>query len=147
VLRTFSKIYGLAGLRLGYGLAHADLIAELEKIRQPFNINSMSQVAAMAALDDEAHADRTKRNNRRGLKTYKKAFKKLGLEFVPPSGNFILVRVGDGQRVFLELQKLGVIVRPMGGYQLPEWIRISMGTPKENERCLQALETVIASLK
>jgi len=147
LMRTFSKIYGLAGLRLGYGLAHADLIAELEKIRQPFNINSMSQVAAMAALDDEAHADRTKRNNRRGLKTYKKAFKKLGLEFVPPSGNFILVRVGDGQRVFLELQKLGVIVRPMGGYQLPEWIRISMGTPKENERCLQALETVIASLK
>ncbi|MEI8042977.1 MAG: histidinol-phosphate transaminase [Verrucomicrobiota bacterium] len=144
LMRTFSKIYGLAGLRLGYGIADAGLIAELEKIRQPFNINSIAQAGALAALDDTAHAEKTRRVNARGLKLYARAFRKLGLEFIPSFANFILVRVGDGQRVFSELQKLGVIVRPMGGYQLPEWIRISIGTPKENQRCLEALKSVIA---
>ena len=144
LMRTFSKIYGLAGLRLGYGIGHPDLIAELEKIRQPFNINSIAQAGALAALDDTAHAEKTRRFNSRGLKLYTRAFRKLGLEFVPSSANFILVRVGDGQRVFAELQKLGVIVRPMGGYQLPEWVRISIGTPKENKRCLEALKQVLA---
>jgi histidinol-phosphate aminotransferase len=143
-MRTFSKIYGLAGLRLGYGIGHADLIAELEKIRQPFNINSIAQAGALAALDDTAHAEKTRRVNSRGLKLYARAFRKLGLEFIPSSANFILVRVGDGPRIFNDLQKLGVIVRPMGGYQLPEWIRISIGTPKENQRCLEALKSVIA---
>jgi histidinol-phosphate aminotransferase len=145
LMRTFSKIYGLAGLRLGYGIGHPDLIAELEKIRQPFNINAIAQAGALAALDDTAHAEKTRRINSRGLKLYARAFRKLGLEFVPSSANFILVRVGDGQRVFNELQKLGVIVRPMGGYQLPEWIRISVGTPKENQRCLEALKAVLPS--
>jgi histidinol-phosphate aminotransferase len=143
LMRTFSKIYGLAGLRLGYGIGHADLIAEFEKIRQPFNINAVAQAGALAALDDTVHAEKTRRINARGLKLYARAFRKLGLEFIPSSANFILVRVGDGQRVFNELQKLGVIVRPMGGYQLPEWIRISVGTPKENKRCLEALKTVL----
>ena len=143
LLRTFSKIYGLAGLRIGYGIGHPDLMAELEKIRQPFNINSMAQAGALAALDDRPHVERTRRINTRGLKCYQRAFRKLGLEFIPSAANFILVRVGDGQRVFLELQKLGVIVRPMGGYQLPEWVRISVGTPKENQRCLDALKTVL----
>jgi histidinol-phosphate aminotransferase len=145
LMRTFSKIYGLAGLRLGYGIAHADLIAEFEKVRQPFNINSIAQAGALAALDDTAHADKTRRINARGLKLYARAFRKMGLEFIPSAANFILVRVGDGQRVFGELQKLGIIVRPMGGYQLPEWVRISMGTPQENQRCLAALQTVLAS--
>jgi histidinol-phosphate aminotransferase len=144
LMRTFSKIYGLAGLRLGYGIGHADLIAELEKIRQPFNINSIAQAGALAALDDTAHAEKTRRVNSRGLKLYARAFRKLGLEFIPSSANFILVRVGDAPRIFNDLQKLGVIVRPMGGYQLPEWIRISIGTPKENQRCLEALKSVIA---
>ena len=144
LMRTFSKIYGLAGLRLGYGLGHPDLIAELEKIRQPFNINSIAQVGALAALDDTAHADKTRRKNSRGLKSYARAFRKLGLEFIPSAANFILVRVGDGQRVFNDLQKLGIIVRPMGGYQLPEWIRISIGTPRENKRCLEALKSTLA---
>lgn len=143
LLRTFSKIYGLAGLRVGYGIGHPDFIAALEKIRQPFNLNSAAQVAALAALDDEAHVFKTRRNNARGLKRYARMLRKLGLEFIPSSANFILVRVGDGQRVFTELQKLGVIVRPMGGYQLPEWIRISIGTAKENQRCLDALRTVV----
>jgi histidinol-phosphate aminotransferase len=145
LMRTFSKIYGLAGLRLGYGIGHPDLIAELEKIRQPFNINAVAQAGALAALDDTVHAEKTRRINSRGLKLYARAFRKLGLEFVSSSANFILVRVGDGQRVFNELQKLGVIVRPMGGYQMPEWVRISVGTPKENKRCLEALKAVLPS--
>lgn len=144
LMRTFSKIYGLAGLRLGYGIAHPEFIAELEKVRQPFNVNSVAQAGALAALDDTGHAERTRRLNSRGLRLYARTFRKLGLEFVPSSANFILVRVGEGQRVFNELQKLGVIVRPMGGYQLPEWVRISVGTPKQNQRCLAALKQVLA---
>jgi histidinol-phosphate aminotransferase len=143
LMRTFSKIYGLAGLRLGYGIGHPDLIAELEKVRQPFNINAIAQAGALAALDDAAHAQKTRRLNSRGLKLYSRVFRKLSLEFIPSSANFILVRVGDGQRVFNELQKAGIIVRPMGGYQLPEWIRISVGTPKENQRCLEGLKAVL----
>ena len=145
LLRTFSKIYGLAGVRLGYGIGHPDFIAQLEKIRQPFNINAIAQAGALAALDDTAHANRTRRLNARGLKFYERTFRKLGLEFVPSSANFILVRVGEGQRVFNEMQKLGVIVRPMAGYQLPEWARISIGTPKQNQRCLAALKTVLGA--
>ncbi len=143
LMRTFSKIYGLAGVRLGYGIGHPEFIAELEKIRQPFNINSIAQAGALAALDDTAHAERTRRNNERGLKFYARAFRRLGLEFIPSAANFVLVRVGDGQRVFGELQKLGVIVRPMGGYSLPEWIRISTGTAKQNRRCLEALKQTL----
>jgi len=144
LLRTFSKIYGLAGLRLGYGIGHPDLVAELEKIRQPFNINSIAQAGALAALDDTAHAEKTRLKNARGLKFYARACRKLGLEFIPSAANFILVRVGDGLAVFNQMQRLGVIVRPMGGYQLPEWIRISIGTPKENQRCLETLKTALA---
>jgi histidinol-phosphate aminotransferase len=143
LMRTFSKIYGLAGLRIGYGIGHPDFIAALEKIRQPFNINSVAQAGALAALDDTKHVGKTRKINSRGLKLYARTFRKLGLEFISSSANFILVRIGDGQRVFGELQKLGVIVRPMGGYQLPEWIRISIGTPKENKRCLEALKSVL----
>lgn len=145
LMRTFSKIYGLAGVRLGYGIASAGLIAELEKIRQPFNVNAVAQAGALAALEDEEHPARTRRITVRGLKVYAKAFRKMGLEFIPSSANFVLVKVGDGQRVFNELQKQGVIVRPMASYQLPEWIRISMGTPKQNHRCLEALRTAITS--
>jgi len=143
LMRTFSKIYGLAGLRLGYGIGHSEFIAALEKIRQPFNINSLVQAAALAALDDCAHVEKTLRNNARGYKFFSRTFRKLGLEFVPSAANFILVRVGDGQRVFNEMQKQGVIARPMAGYQLPEWIRISIGTPKENARCLEALKQAL----
>jgi histidinol-phosphate aminotransferase len=145
LMRTFSKIYGLAGTRIGYGIGHPDLIAALEKIRQPFNINSVAQAGALAALDDTKHVEKTRKTNFRGLKLYARTFRKLGLESVPSQANFILVRVGDGQRAFVELQKLGVIVRPMGGYQLPEWIRISIGTTKENKRCLAALQQVLGS--
>lgn len=144
LMRTFSKIYGLAGVRLGYSIGHPEFIAELEKIRQPFNINSLAQAGALAALDDTSHTEKTRRVNTRGLKFYTRDFRKLHLEYIPSAANFILVKVGDGQRVFNELQKLGVITRPMGGYRLPEWIRISIGTPKENQRCLESLQRVLA---
>jgi histidinol-phosphate aminotransferase len=143
LMRTFSKIYGLAGLRIGYGIGHPDFIAALEKIRQPFNINSVAQAGALAALDDTRHVEKTRKLNSRGLRLYTRTFRALKLEFIPSSANFILVRVGDGQRVFVELQKRGVIVRPMGGYQLPEWVRISIGSPKENQRCIEGLKAVL----
>jgi histidinol-phosphate aminotransferase len=143
LMRTFSKIYGLAGLRIGYGIGNPEFIAALEKIRQPFNINLFAQTAALAALDDTEHVRKTRQNNFAGLEFFERAFRDLKLEFVQSHANFILVRVGEGQKIFEAIQKQGVIVRPMGGYQLPEWIRISIGTPKENKRCLEALKTVL----
>jgi histidinol-phosphate aminotransferase len=143
LMRTFSKIFGLAGLRLGYGIGHPELIAALEKIRQPFNINSIAQAGALAALDDMEHIRRTRENNFAGLDFFYRAFRDLKLEYVPSCANFVLVRVGEGQNIFEAMQQQGVIVRPMGGYQLTEWIRISVGTSKENERCLNVLKTVL----
>jgi histidinol-phosphate aminotransferase len=145
LMRTFSKVYGLAGLRLGYGIGCLDLITALEKIRQPFNINALSQAGAIGALDDSAHVEKTRRNNARGLRLFARTFRKLKLEFIPSAANFILVRVGEGQRVFTAMQKLGVIVRPMGVYALPEWIRISIGTPKQNQRCIEALKQALVN--
>jgi histidinol-phosphate aminotransferase len=143
VMRTFSKIYGLAGLRIGYGIGHPELVAFLEKVRQPFNINSIAQAAALAALDDTEHVRRTRETNALGMMFFEKAFQQMKLEFIPSRANFILVHVGDGQHVFETMQKHGVIVRPMGGYQLGEWIRITVGTPEENARCLQALRAAL----
>lgn len=143
--RTFSKIYGLAGLRLGYGIGHPDFIAALEKVRQPFNTNLVAQAGALAALDDAAHVERTRRNNTEGLGWYEAQLHSLGLRFVPSAANFLLVHVGEGQRVFEALQRDGVIVRPMGGYRLPEWIRITVGNPHENERCIAALRRALAA--
>lgn len=145
LMRTFSKIFGLAGLRLGYGIAHPELIAAFEKVRQPFNINAIAQAGALAALDDEAHLRLTRANNSGGLKFYTEAFVSLGLEFMPSAANFVLVKVGEGQKIFEAMQRQGVIVRPMGGYQLGEWIRITVGTPAENERCMAALRQTLAA--
>jgi len=143
LLRTFSKIYGLAGLRVGYGIGPVELIAALEKIRQPFNVNLLAQTAALAALDDVEHVRRTRANNFAGLEFFERAFRQRKLEFIRSHANFILLRVGDGSAVFEALQRRGVIVRPMAGYGLPEWIRISIGTPEENARALAALEAVL----
>ncbi len=143
LVRTFSKIYGLAGLRVGYGLGAPELIAAFEKVREPFNLNAAAQAGALAALEDVEHLQRSRANNFVGLELYEKTLRELGLEFVPSSANFILVKVGDGQRVFFELQKRGVIVRPVGGYGLPEWVRVSIGTPPENQRCLAALKQAL----
>lgn len=144
LMRTFSKIYGLAGLRIGYGIGDPGFISALEKIRQPFNVNLLAQTAALAALDDVEHVRKTRANNFAGLEFFASAFRELNLECVPSHANFVLVKVGDGGKVFDAMQRHGVIVRPMGGYQLPEWIRISIGTPSENERCLNVLKEVLA---
>ena len=144
LMRTFSKIYGLAGLRVGYGIAAKELVTALEKVRQPFNLNMMAQVAALAALDDSEHVDRTRANNFGGRQYLEGELRKLKLMFVPSFANFVLVKVGDGQKTFVELQRLGVIVRPMAGYDLPEFIRISIGTPAENARCIEALRKVLS---
>lgn len=143
LLRTFSKIYGLAGLRLGYGIGHPAFIAALEKIRQPFNVNSLAQAGGLTALDDIAHVRKTRQNNAAGRKFWEAALSAMGLEFVPSSANFVLARVGQGRAVFEALQLRGIITRPMGGYELPEWIRISIGTPAENRRCARALQKII----
>lgn len=139
VLRTFSKIVGLAGLRIGYGVAQKECIALLQKVRQPFNVNAVAQAGALAALDDAEHIRKTKRMTRRGLAYLEKEFKKLKLEFVPSCANFILVNVGDGDKVFRGLQRRGVIVRPMRGYKMPGWVRVTVGLPEEDQRFIKAL--------
>lgn len=143
LMRTFSKIYGLAGLRVGYGIASPELVGVLEKVRQPFNLNAMAQVAALAALDDTEHVERTRANNFAGLQYFESALRKLKLSFVPSVANFILVKVGSGAQVFQRLQQRGVIVRAMDAYKLPEYIRISVGTPAENVRCIETLKAVL----
>lgn len=144
VLRTFSKAYGLAGLRIGYGLAAPQVAAILQKARQPFNTNEVAQRAALASLADTAHVENTVSNNNAGLAFYEAAFQQRGLNYVPSVANFILVEVGDGDKTFAAMLKQGVIVRAMSGYKLPGWLRISVGTPEENARCLEVLDTVLA---
>ncbi len=140
VLRSFSKAYGLAGLRVGYGIAKPEIIHVLEKPRQPFNLNAMAQIAATAALDDESFVRRSRRTYKRGAQMIMRACSEMKLQFEPPVANFILINVGDGQKIFTKLQKKGVIVRPMGQYGLPEWIRVSIGTEPENIRFLSSLK-------
>ena len=142
LMRTFSKIFGLAGLRLGYGIGHPEFISALEKVRQPFNINSIAQAGALAALEDKDHLVRTRANNARGLELLQTTFRRLDLEFIPSRANFVLVRVGNGQQVCEQLQRRGIITRAMGTYQLPEWLRVTVGTPEENARCITALKHV-----
>ena len=144
VLRTFSKAYGLAGLRIGYGIAHPALIGLLNKVRQPFNVNAMAQAAAMAALDDVAHLAKTREMVAEGIVFFALELPKLGCEVVPSGANFVLVKTGRGREIFLELQKRKVIVRPMDAYGLPEYIRITIGTPEQNRTVLKALKEVMA---
>jgi histidinol-phosphate aminotransferase len=141
-LRTFSKIYGLASLRVGYGYASAELCALLNRVRQPFNVNAIAQAAAVAALDDREFAEKTKTENHAGLAQLERGCRELGLEIVPSVANFMLVRVGDGTRVFDALQRRGVIVRPVKSYGLPEWIRVTVGTREQNERLLAELRAI-----
>lgn len=143
VLRTFSKAYGLAGLRIGYGLASPQVAAILQKARQPFNANAMAQAAALAAMSDQEHVAKTLETNNAGLAFYEKAFAERDLQYVPSVANFILVKVGDGDAVFQAMLEKGVIVRAMRGYKIPNWVRISIGTEDENERCLTVLDEVL----
>ena len=145
-LRTFSKLYGLAGLRIGYGIGSKEIISLMQRVRQPFNVNAPAQWAALAALDDAEHVQRSLQVNREGLRFLAGEFGRLGLEFVPSQANFILVRVGRGQEVFQQLLEQGVIVRPMGGYRFPEHVRVTVGTMEENRQFIAALEKVIRSV-
>ncbi|HWA85495.1 MAG TPA: histidinol-phosphate transaminase [Opitutus sp.] len=141
-LRTFSKIYGLASLRAGFGYAPREMAVLLNRVRQPFNVNAIAQAAAVAALDDVEFAEKCARENRSGLAQIEAGLRGLGLEFVPSVANFILVRVGDGLRVFDALQRRGVIVRPVKSYGMPEWVRVTVGTRGQNERLLAELASV-----
>jgi histidinol-phosphate aminotransferase len=145
VTRTFSKAYGLAGLRVGYAIAQSGLTDLMNRVRQPFNVNSVAQAAAIAVLGDADFLKETYDVNKAGKETLSQAFTRLGLPFVPSSGNFVLVKVGDAARINLELLKRGVIVRPVTGDGLPEWLRVSVGLPQENAVFIQALTEVLAS--
>ncbi len=144
VMRTFSKIQGLASLRIGYGLGAAPLIEVLQKTRQPFNANAVAQAGALASLLDDDHQEKTRRNNAAGIRYFQETFEELNLEYVPSHANFVLVKVGDGDKLFADLMKKGVIVRAMRGYKLPDWIRVSVGTPAENERFVTELKAWLA---
>jgi histidinol-phosphate aminotransferase len=143
VLRTFSKIHGLAGLRIGYGIARSDVIAVLDKTRQPFNVNSIAHAGALAAFQDEAHQGETKRVVDEGRAYLQEQFAAMKLHFVPGAANFIMVNVGDGAAVFQKLLAKKIIVRPLKGYQLPEWVRISVGTMDQNKQWIAALKVIL----
>jgi histidinol-phosphate aminotransferase len=145
VLRTFSKIQGLAGLRIGYGLAGEELASILQKTRQPFNVNAIAQAGALAGLADEEHQAKTRRLTRDGREFFQREFAAMGLEFVPSHANFVLVKVGNGNALFRAMLARGVIIRDMTSYHLPEWVRISIGTARENERCLAVMHECLAA--
>jgi histidinol-phosphate aminotransferase len=144
ILRTFSKTYGLAGLRIGYAVAPAEAIELMSRVRQPFNVNDMALKAALAAIEDNAFVEKTRKMVAKGLRYFEKNLKKLGIEYVPSVANFMLVKVGNGRSIFQQLQNEKVIVRPMDGYNLPDYIRITVGRGPENKRCLEALKRVLS---
>ncbi len=145
ILRTFSKTYGLAGLRIGYAVAPDECIALLNRVRQPFNVNAMAMYAAIAALGDENHVEKTRKMIKAGLEYVTGRLDEMELIYVPPVVNFVLVKVGNGHDVFTELQKKGIIVRPMNVYGLPDYIRITVGTADENRKTMSALKHVLES--
>lgn len=146
ILRTFSKIHGLASLRVGYGLARPELIEVLHKARQPFNVSGLAQTAALAALADEKHQQDTKQLVDAGRAFFHEQFAAMSLPFVPGSANFVMVRVGDGPAIFKKLLARKIIVRPLKGYDLPEWVRISTGTMEQNLACVAALKEVLPAI-
>ena len=140
ITRTFSKAYGLAGLRVGYALAHASVADVMNRVRQPFNVNSVALSAAAAALDDMEFVARSYAENLQGMRQLEEGAARLGLDYIPSHGNFITIRVGKAPEVYRKLLKRGVIVRPVGGgYQLPEHLRVTVGTAAENDKFLSAL--------
>ncbi|HET9063945.1 MAG TPA: histidinol-phosphate transaminase [Candidatus Binatia bacterium] len=144
LLRTFSKIYGLAGLRIGYAVGDREIIDAISRLRQPFNVNSLAQAAALAALDDDRHVERSRRVALEGRVELAQAFARMGVAYVPSQANFVLVEVGDGAAVTDAMLRRGVIVRPMSGYGMPSKIRITFGTAEQNRRCLDVLADVLA---
>ena len=146
--RTFSKAYGLGGLRVGYGVGPAELIEALQRVREPFNVNSLAQAAAIAALDDTAHLEATRRLLREEKKLLYRAFEQMGLEAVPSAANFILFRMGSraGEQVQALLRR-GIIVRHMQAWGLPEFVRVTIGRSEENQAFIQALQDVLKGEK
>ncbi len=145
LLRTFSKAYGLAGLRIGYGLASKEMVTYLNKIRQPFNVNSLAQAAATAALDDTFFRWRTKWLVVRGRQFFYRKLARLGLEYLPSQANFILVNMKtDGKEVYNFLLRQGMIVRPMGAYKMPEWIRVTIGRRSQNVQLIRLLKAYLS---
>jgi len=146
VTRTFSKAYGLAALRVGYGLSSPEIADFLNRVRQPFNVNSLAMVAAIAALSDTQHLDKSLALNKTGLDQYHQACIELGLEWIPTAANFICINVKqNGHDVFEKLLHKGVIVRPVDNYEMPEFIRVTVGSEEENQRCIDALTEVLQS--
>ena len=143
VCRTFSKIFGLAGLRIGYALASADVADLMNRVRQPFNVNNLAIAAAVAALDDHRFVAESYELNRRGMEQLTAGLKRLGLEHIPSYGNFVTFKAGDGAMVNQKLLQQGVIVRPIAGYGLPAWLRVTIGTESDNARFLEALEKAL----
>ncbi|BAU48625.1 histidinol-phosphate aminotransferase [Sulfurifustis variabilis] len=141
--RTFSKIHGLAGLRVGYGVSHPAVADLLNRVRQPFNVNSAAAAAAEAALRDEAHVARSRDMNRAGLRQLTEGTKKLGLPHIPSTANFVCIEVGQAAAVYEGLLREGVIVRPVANYGMPRHLRVTVGLPEENERFLKALDKVL----
>ena len=145
VTRTFSKAYGLAALRVGYSVSHPDIADLLNRVRQPFNVNHLAIVAASAAMDDSQHLNKAIQVNATGMQQLADGFDALGLDYIPSVGNFVSVDVGkDGASVYDALLHEGVIVRPVANYQMPQYLRITVGLAQENERFLQALQKVLA---
>jgi histidinol-phosphate aminotransferase len=140
VTRTFSKIYGLAGLRIGFGIGRAEVIDLLNRVRQPFNVNNLALAGAIAALDDHEFLARSYESNRAGMEQIVAGLKRLGLAHIPSHGNFVTFEVKDGAAVNGKLLQQGVIVRPIGGYGLPNHLRVTIGLETENARFLEALE-------
>lgn len=143
ICRTFSKIYGLAGLRVGYALASLEVADLMNRVRQPFNVNNLALAGALAALDDHEFLNASYELNRNGMAQIVAALERLKLEYIPSYGNFVTFRAGDGAAVNQKLLKQGVIVRPIGGYGLPEWLRVTIGTERENTRFIEALEKAL----
>lgn len=145
ILRTFSKIYGLAGLRVGYGLAAPEVLRPLFTVREPFTVNLVAQTAALAALEDEQHVSRSFVNNVQGKEYLYGEFRRLSLSYVPTRANFILVGLGrPGRPVFEALLRKGIVVRPAEFFGLPEHIRVTIGTSEENRSFIEALENVLS---
>lgn len=148
VLRTFSKIYGLAGMRVGYGIGNADLMAAIGKVRLPFNVGLMAQVACQAALDDVKHLEASRLVNDQGKEFLYRQFDKMGMAYVPSEGNFILIDPKvDSDLTFQELQKLGVIVRPVKNYGFPTALRVTVGTPRHNKKLVRSLKATLRALR
>lgn len=144
VSRTFSKAYGLAGLRIGYGIGHPDVVDLMNRVRQPFNVSSVALAAATAALADEEFLARSADINARGMAQITAALAEMKLEWIPSAGNFVTFKVGDASGINMALLRQGVIVRPIASYGMPEWLRVSIGLPEENARFIDALRSALA---